>query len=62
MIHDSSPVEAVMRDTQAKDRSTVDRVLLRMAHQFDSDGPWPRDGYKREATLQKAFSVPSVEA
>ena len=50
------------RDAQAKDRGAVDGVLLRVAHQFEHDGPWPRDGHEREAALRRAFSVPSVEA
>ena len=45
------PADATLRDPEAEDRGAVDGVLLRVAHQFERDGPRPRDGYEREAPL-----------
>jgi hypothetical protein len=40
-----------LRDTEAQHRRAVVRVLLRVAHQFERDGPRPRDGDEGEAAL-----------
>ena len=45
------PAEAVSHNIQAKDRGVVAGVLLRVARQFECDGPWPQDGYECEAPL-----------
>ena len=45
------PTDAALRDAEAENRGAVDGVLLRVANQFESDGPRPRDGYERETTL-----------
>jgi len=38
------PADAALRDAETEHRSAVGRVLLRVAHQFERDGPGPRDG------------------
>ena len=38
------PVDAALRDTKVWNSGTVGRVLLCVAHQFERDGPGPRDG------------------
>jgi hypothetical protein len=40
-----------LRDARAKVHGAVEGVLLRVAHQFESDDPRPRDGYEREDPL-----------
>ena len=45
------PADAALRDAEAEYRGTVRWVLLRVAHQFERDGPGPRDGDEGEAAL-----------
>ena len=40
-----------MRDAKAENRGAVGRVLLRVAHQFERDGPGPRNGDEGETAL-----------
>ena len=45
------PADAALRDAEAQDRRAVVRVLLHVAHQFEGDGPRPRDGDEGETAL-----------
>ena len=51
MIHCSRPADAALRDAKAEHRGAVGRVLLRVTHQFERDGPGPRNGDEGETPL-----------
>jgi len=51
MIHCSSPADAALGDAETENSGAVGRVLLRVAHQFEGDGPWPGNGDEGEAPL-----------
>ena len=42
------PADAALRNAEAVHRGIVGRVLLRVAHNFEGDGPRPRDGDEGE--------------
>ena len=42
------PADAALRDAEAEHGGAVGRILLRVAHQFERDGPAPRNGDKGE--------------
>ena len=45
------PPDAALRDAETENHSAVGRVLLHIAHQFERDGPGPRNGDKGETAL-----------
>ena len=45
------PADSALRDAEAEHGGAVGRVLLRVAHQFERDGPGPRNGDEGETAL-----------
>jgi len=45
------PADPALRDAETENSGAVGRVLLRVAHQFERDGPGPRDGDEGETAL-----------
>jgi len=45
------PADSALRDAEAEHRGAVGWVLLRVAYQFERDGPGPRDGDEGETPL-----------
>lgn len=45
------PVNTALRKAEAEDRSAVDGILLRVAHELQRYGPRPGDGDEREPPL-----------
>jgi len=45
------PADAALRDDEAENGGAVGRVLLRIAHQFERDGPGPGNGDEGETPL-----------
>ena len=47
------PADAALRDAEAEHGGAVGRILLRVAHQFERDGPGLRNGDEGETALAK---------
>lgn len=45
------PLNAALRRTEAQDSGAVDRVLFHVAHELESDRPWPRNANECEAPV-----------